>query len=179
MLYAELILGCMMSGKSSEMMRLMHRHLCLKNKKNLYIRSAFDSRHQMTHDNKTIDIETRVFENLTDAGELALEYDAVFVDETQFFKDAVEFLLFVEQNAKKRMYVVFSGLSGDSERKPWPVITNLIPLMNNIIFKKALCIDCGDGREATFSKCCVEKKDKMLIGNAETYHAVCRKHFFE
>lgn len=175
MIYAELILGCMTSGKSTEMLRRINRRLLLKANKILYVRPASDTREQITHDHKTTTAETCVVSRLMELAEKALEYDAVFVDEVQFFEDAPEFLIYVEQQECRLQYIVFCGLSGDSERKPWPVVTNLIPLMDNVSFKKALCIDCGDGQEAAFSKCCVEKKDKIMIGN--TYRATCRSHF--
>ena len=176
-MYVELILGCMMSGKSTEMLRRMHRRLCLAAHKILYVRPSTDNRHDITHDKKTIMVETCVVTHLMEIVEKAREYDAVFIDEVQFFEDARAFLIHVEERPARLSYLAFSGLSGDSERKPWPVITELIPLVDNMTFKKALCVKCGDGQEASFSKCRVEKGDKILIGDSKMYTPVCRKHF--
>ena len=178
MVYIELIIGCMTSGKTTELLQKINRRLTTKKNKVLYVRPEKDTRAELTHDLKTVDVEICVVDKLMKIREKVFDYDAVFIDEVQFLNDACEFVKYVEQYQKRLQYIAFSGLSGDSERKPWPVVTNLIPLVDNLLFLKALCVECENGQEAAFSKCCVEKKDKVLIGNSEVYRATCRHHFF-
>jgi thymidine kinase len=102
-------------------------------------------------------------------------HDVVAIDETHFFDDVYDFLIAMEKSeTRKTTIVVMACLSGDSDRKRWTTMDDVYPLMDEIKHCKAYCVDCGDGTEAPFSKCLVQKNTKELIGNS--YKAVCRRH---
>lgn len=174
----ELIIGCMMSGKSTELMRRINRFKTI-NKRVLYIRPLCDTREGLTHDGEGVNIVHCSTIELLDIMDEALEYDVVLIDEVQFFGDAVAFLKMIERHVKNNITLIFCGLSGDSERKEWPVVSALIPLSDKLTLKHALCVYCADGTKASYSICCVDKKNKLLIGDSEQYRAVCRAHYLD
>lgn len=174
----ELIIGCMMSGKSTELLRRMCRFKTI-NKRVMYIRPMCDTREGLTHDGEGVNIVHRSTSELLDLVDEVLEYDVALVDEVQFFGDAVPFLKTIEGRAKHNITLIFCGLSGDSERKEWPVVSALIPLSDKLTLKHALCVSCADGTKASYSICCVDKKNKLLIGDSEQYRAVCRAHYLD
>ena len=106
-----------------------------------------------------------------------LKADLVIVDEAQFFPDLKQFVEYASDHLGKDVLVV--GLDGDAERRPFGQILDCIPLADTVTKLKAFCKMCGDGTEAIFSLCRrhQEKTEHVLVGGAETYEAVCRKHY--
>ena len=171
----ELIIGSMYSGKSTELMRQVARLKSI-GMRCLVIYHTNDTRvdgdYVQSHDGKKIEaIKT---------DDLLLinvrPYDAIAIDEAQFFhnlKSAV--MLMVETHNK---HVIVAGLSGDYERKAFGEILDLVPLADNVHFKRALCARCRHpGRPASFTKRLSGETD--LVSVAGTYSAVCRLCFLD
>lgn len=96
----------------------------------------------------------------------------VGVDEGQFYPDivaAVKKWLAVG----KKIYV--SALNGDFQRKPFPVISDLISLATHIQYQKAVCMMCvtKPARSAHYSRRMVSDKQTQLVGGDDIYKAVC------
>ncbi len=68
------------------------------------------------------------------------------IDEGQFYPDLVEK---VEEYARKDKIIIISALDGTFERKPFGQIPYLIPLSDDVIKLRAICMSCGE--EAPFS----------------------------
>lgn len=105
----------------------------------------------------------------------------IIVEEGQFFEDLVEFvLLAVEKDVKD---VVVIGLDGDVHRKPFRQIAELGALADKIVRLHALCMKCGDGSPAIFTRAITSDAaeatlgGKPNVGGAESYMPVCRKHY--
>ena len=88
----ELIIGCMFSGKTTELLRRYNRYK-IGGKKCLLIKHSSDNRYSdsfiSTHDK--ILKEALSISCLEKVDNLINNYDVIFIDEIQFFKDAIKF----------------------------------------------------------------------------------------
>lgn len=180
MLYYEIIIGPMFSGKSTELLRRANRYSSI-GKNILIVNHTNDVRTEgvSTHDGKHISAI-----KLDDNGLLDLkkredwnEIDVICIDEAQFFCKLYEFIIDIEQDDK---IVIVAGLDGTSDRKPFGDgnIINTIPLCDKIDKLNALCMVCKDGTKAIFSKRINNSRDEICIGASDKYIAVSRKGFF-
>ena len=172
-----LILGCMFSGKTSELVRRYNRHT-IGGRKCLMIKYKKDTRYDdeavVTHDK--IKIKAFVCEYLYEADHLVNQYDVICVDELQFYKDAD---IICDKWANNGKIIEACGLNGTFNRTPFPVISNIIPLAENITFLKAVCKETG--KDAVYSHINIDVHDSSteIIGGDEKYDAVDRKTFFK
>jgi thymidine kinase len=101
----------------------------------------------------------------------------IVIEEAQFFKDLYPFVQNAVDICGKDVLVV--GLDGDSERRPFGRIAEIIPLCDKITKLTAMCKRCGNGSPAIFT----HRKDAdtsiIKVGEADTYEALCRKHYIE
>ena len=174
----ELIIGCMFAGKSSEMIR-RYRRYSLLHMNVLVISHTNDTRYgeNVVSSHNKDKIECISCDTLLPIFEM-LNYrdiDVIMVEEAQFFKDLMEFVINAVDIGNK--IVIVSGLSGDCFRKPFGQILDLIPIADHITHLKALCTDCANGTPAIFSKRVVPEGKQLLVGGSDTYKAVCRHHF--
>ena len=167
----DLIIGGMFSGKTSETIR---RLKCFKiiGESILVINSSVDTRSAknelLTHDGVTFTcFKTNALMSVnTD------NYSVIAIDEAQFFDDLIDFVkLCLSQNKK----ILVTGLDGDSNQNVFGQILNLIPLCDNVVKLKALCVDCHDGTCGPFSKRISRDTCQQLVGS-DIYKAVCRRH---
>jgi len=179
----KLILGSMYSGKTTQLIREIRRCKCI-NKPYILISHSSDNRYgsnvASTHDK--VQEESNSCEKLSNIFidmELYNQYmksEYIFIEEGQFFPDIVEFCNKAVDIDNK--HVIVSALDGDFNRKPFEVISNLIPLADNYCKLKALCKLCGDGTKAIYSKRIIQNNtEQILVGADGVYMAVCRKHY--
>ena len=175
-------IGCMFSGKTSEIIRVVNR-LSVIDKDILLINSSLDDRYVKnsicSHNQNKIDcISVKKLEDIKTEQYTKCEY--IIIDEAQFFEDLYDFVtVAVDINHK---HVIIVGLNGDSNRENFGEIYKLYPLADKIDLLTALCSICKDGSKAIFSKKIVEN-DKQTdigsvdIGSVDKYIPVCRKCF--
>lgn len=165
-----LILGCMFSGKTSELHNRFRRYN-IGGKKCLMVKYKNDTRYGdtavVTHDG--IRIEAIPCVELAEVDEMVKGYDVICIDEIQFYKDAD---MFCDKWANEGKIVEACGLNGQFNRKQWPMISKLIPLVENLTFKKAVCVQTGN--DATFTQRLSNDQNSELIGGSELYRAVSR-----
>lgn len=174
----EIILGCMFSGKSTEMMRRCSREEII-GKKVLYVNHEFDTRtgnFVQTHTQHRKDaIKLSKLNDLSD--NTFLQYDVIGIDEGQFFPDLLEFVLKCEKHNKT---VIISGLDGDSNRKPFGQILDCIPLCNSVVKLTAMDMVDKDGSEGIFSlRIDDDNKNQILVGAQDKFLAVSRKNYIQ
>ena len=176
----ELILGCMFSGKSTEIIRIVDR-LKTIDSKFLLVKPNIDNRYSMTmvqthsFQQRTCDVRRELL-SLFESKKYQ-ESDHIIIEEAQFFEDLEPFVLKAVDEDKKKVIVV--GLDGDSNRCNFGQIHKLLPLCDSIKKLKALCSICKDGTEALFSKRIVQNKEQTCIGANDKYTAVCRECFLK
>lgn len=170
----EIIMGCMFSGKTSELLRRVKRHVSI-NRNVILVNHAMDIRydneaHVTSHDgiqikNKPTVKSISVY-NLKDVFDRTYydSADIIAIDEAQFFGDLVDTVKIITEKHNKM--VIICGLNGDAARNKFGSILDLIPFADNVIFLQALCCICNDGTKGIFSKkintCApVHKKDNI------------------
>ncbi len=171
-----LYLGCMFSGKTSELIREYTRYKKI-GKKVLCINYTFDNRYGeddyiYSHDLNKIEClkaQKLMSLNLEDI----LKYDVILINEGQFFEDIVDFCkLYCEEYMK---HIIICALDGDFQRKSFGKVSELIPLADEITKLKAFCTECNDGTPAIFTWRLSLDKEQISINN--DYIPVCRKHY--
>ena len=171
----KLITGPMFSGKTSELIRRYKRYKLNKNNKCILIKYKGDTRYSeneiVTHDH--IKIQSVKAELLFELNNIIDNYNIICIDEIQFFKDAYEFC---EKWANLGKKIECCGLNGDFQRKPFQVITNLIPIVTDITYLPAVCKE--NGNDAHFSLRLNSNKNVKLIGGENEYTPVDRKTYF-
>ena len=178
----ELVIGCMYSGKSTEILRLAKRFKMLK-RDVMLINNQIDTRYTngelgfvSTHNLEKMEcISAKLLIPLIQTQSFR-DADVIIVEEAQFFNDLFDFVITALNEHNK--HVIVSGLDGDSNKDPFGDILRLIPHAEKVKKLSALCLECNDGTEAFFSKRIdTENKDIVNVGAADKYIAVCRKHF--
>jgi thymidine kinase len=176
----ELILGCMFSGKSTEIVRIVDR-LKTIDKKFLLVKPQIDNRYSMTmvqthsYQQRTCDVRRQLLPLFE--GQKYIDSEYIIIEEAQFFEDLEPFVLKAVDEDKKHVIVV--GLDGDSNRGNFGQIHKLIPLCDSVRKLKAFCLSCKDGTEAIFSKRIIQQNGQTCIGSADKYMAVCRDCFLK
>jgi thymidine kinase len=169
----ELIIGPMFSGKSTELLSRIRKYRILKKKVKCVIHSSdirYDANSISTHNREveTADIVDKLQSlNIND-------YDVIAIDEGQFYPDIYDAVIKMVTAGK---IVIIAGLSGDFRMNFIGEIYKLYPYADNIAFQRALCVTCGDGTPASFTRRDIPNSKYVVIGGNETYSAVCRKHF--
>ena len=167
-----LIIGCMFSGKTTELVHVVERYLAI-DRKVLVINHSFDKSRSgdgvlQTHSGKHLGC---VYSDSLHFG-LVEGYDVVAVNEAQFFdnlEDSVNAML----DAGKELIVC--GLDSDFKREPFQNILSLVPHATRLIKTTAFCKLCANGTPALFSKRTAQSDERVLIGNEDSYVPVCRK----
>lgn len=177
-----LIIGCMFSGKTSELIRIIKRFRSI-NKKVMVINYEKDVRYGekqiITHDKNGVN--AYMVDNLYDIfmdTEMLKKYqesDIICINEGQFFKDIVKFCNTSCNQNNKIVYVC--GLDGDYKQHKFGEILDLIPCCETVTRLSALCKYCG--KSAHFTKRINKNTEQqILIGSEEDYIPVCRYHYF-
>jgi len=170
-------IGCMFSGKSSEIIKECRRRLVIKQKVlgiNYFNDNRYsDAEYIVNHNCEKIEcIKVDKLSSIPE--QTILNNDFIFIDEGQFYTDLVEYVTKWTDVYKKSVYVF--GLDGDFQRQPFGQILNLIPYADNVVKLKALCCYCKDGAEGIFTHRITNSNQQVLIG-VHDYVPVCRKHF--
>ena len=174
----ELIIGCMYSGKSTELLRRCLRYKAI-GKKIILINHINDTRTDKsikTHENNKYD--ALKYNNLLDFIKTDWEkYDIIGIDEAQFFPDLEDFILYSEKNKT----IIIAGLDGDSERKPFGQILQCIPLSDSVIKLTAMDMISLDGTDAIFTKRIITNNtnEQICIGSKDKYIAVSRNNYLK
>lgn len=172
----EIILGCMFSGKSTELMRRISRYEAIGHK-TLIINSSLDSRTGdsiKTHTNRKKEaLKCKQLMNII-KNPLFTTAKVIGIDEAQFFSDIREFLL--ETESLNKIFII-SGLDGDSERRPFGKILDCIPLCDEVTKLTAMDMVDKDGTPAIFTKRIIDNEDQICIGTAGDYIAVARHNY--
>ena len=172
----EIILGCMFSGKSSELIRRLSRYDAV-GIKTLIVNSELDTRtgkSVKTHSN----IEKKALKSLKlmdiiDTNEYK-NSKVIGIDESQFFPDLLKF---VKKSEKDNKIVIIAGLDGDSNRKPFGQILECIPLCDEVVKLNAMDMISNDGTPAIFTKRVVRNNEQICIGAKGDYIAVSRYNY--
>ena len=177
----DIIMGCMFSGKSTEIIRLANRYKIL-DMNVLAVNHSLDNRYHesavATHSN--LKMECVSIKALCEIKEKFIdrynECQVLIIEEAQFFPGLYDFVLAACEEDNKKVLVV--GLDGDSNRNEFGEILKLIPVCDSVKKLYGLCVKCKDGTKACFTKRLVDNDSQIFIGSSE-FVAVCRHHYLE
>ena len=178
MFEANLIIGPMYSGKSTELLRHVKRYESI-GMNVLLINHANDTRTDdsiKTHDNcKHTALKLNNLMTLVD-NNMLVDTNVIAIDEAQFFSDLKQFILSIE---KKDVVLYISGLDGDSNRNPFGQILECIPLCDTVVKLRALdMMKCDGHTKAPFTLRLNNKTNAQIqIGAKDAYKAVSRENY--
>lgn len=165
------ITGCMFAGKSEELLRRMHR-ATIAGLRTLLVKPALDTRdasHRIcSRDGRCMDAIALPTANAITA--LASEYDAVGIDEVQFFDATIVPVVHELYAAGKR--VIIAGLDADHRDQPFGQTHVLMAIPEAEVVKlRAVCMRCRDEATRTFRKS--TSNAQVEIGDSDKYEALC------
>lgn len=175
-----LIIGPMYSGKSTKIINCIRKFKSI-DKKMIVVKHILDNRYADNHiSSHNLDKEPCVCINDLNSIFNFDDYEKskiIIIEEAQFFDNLITPIKKMTDLDKK--IVIVSGLNGDSDRKVFGDILNLIPFTDNIDFCTSLCKICSNGTPGIFSKKIVNDDKQILVGSNESYISVCRNHYIE
>ena len=188
--FIDLIVGCMFSGKTEELIR---RISVLKRGKKtvLTFKPRFDDRYQKqmitSHSGAKVDA---IFINKPEDVEKILrrhqfKVDVLAFDEVQFL--IPEFVEYFEEKANQGYQIICAGLDKGYNDELFPTILPLMAMAEFVTKLIAVCAVCGHAATKTQridqNQQPVSPKDVTnVIGGKDVYQARCRKcykHFFQ
>eukprot|EP00466_Bigelowiella_natans_P021292 jgi/Bigna1/58499/fgenesh1_pm.99_\ len=169
-------MGPMFAGKTSALISRIEEEEC-REVPVLVVKSAADDRYAndkvVTHDGASK--RCIAVPALKDLPESELkEVNVIAIDESQFFPDLFEFC---KASADRGQTVIVAGLDGDFNRERFGQIIDLIPLADRIQKLNARCRICG--AEAPFTGRIKKSEEQTLVGGADAYMPLCRRHYLE
>jgi len=174
--HLEVICGSMFSGKTEELIRRLKRASIAKQKVEIF-KPAVDKRydeHDVVSHNET-SIRSTPVNFAEDILLLSGDCDVVGIDEVQFFDDQI--IPVVKKLAIQGKRVIVAGLDMDFEGNPFEPTPKLMAIAEYVTKVNAICMKCGN--LAAFSFRLSDAKEKVLLGEKESYEARCRKCFYE
>jgi len=177
--YLKVILGCMFSGKTTELIKEYNRHKAC-DLRCCFINHTTDDRYgsgnkvTKTHNNINIKNDkscNRLNELFSNKNLAHNDYDIFFINEGQFFDDLYEYVDFLVNIHGKKVYVC--GLDGDFERKEFGSILKIIPLCDEIVKLKAICKGCK--MEEGIFTCRLNNQKMQTVIGADIYTSLCRR----
>lgn len=180
----DIILGCMFSGKSTELIRRGNR-LRAAGKNVLYINHSYDTRTDnsvKTHNNE-VEHALKVEKLMPLLQEKCVQQaNVICIDEAQFFCDLSDFVHALEYHNKT---IIIASLSGDYDRQPFGQALSLIPICDKLDKLNACeMLSCGTVVNAPFTMLIEHKNtggessgSKINVGAAEKYRAVSRQTY--
>ncbi len=169
--WIEVVCGSMFSGKTEELIRRLKRAKIAGQEVEIF-KPAIDTRYGkdnvVSHDSNSI--SSRPVHTSKAILELSEDVSVVGIDEAQFFDEGLVGVC--EELAKRGVRVIVAGLDMDYLGKPFGPIPNLLAVAEYITKVHAICLHCGN--LATHSYRLVANKEKVMLGEKDTYEARCR-----
>ncbi|AMQ55089.1 thymidine kinase [Algoriphagus sanaruensis] len=172
----EVICGSMFSGKTEELIRRLNRARIARLKVEIFKPSVDKRYHEqdvVSHNETSIRSTPVNF-----AGDILLlsgDCDVVGIDEAQFFDQELVRVSQILANQGKR--VILAGLDMDFEGKPFEPMPTLMAIAEYVTKVHAICMKCGD--LAAFSYRLSASKEKVVLGEKDSYEARCRNCYKE
>ena len=174
----ELIIGCMFSGKSTELIRRARRYQ-VAGRQVLLVKHASDTRYSGTSTVETHDHEQMPCTTVTHLSEVKFgNIEAFLVDETQFFEPADVKIFYEDVVRARRRILILAGLHATHDLKPFLAITQMLPHAEDVTMLRAICMQCKK-EEAAFSKRLGDSQATVEVGGADKYQALCRQCYEE
>ena len=174
--WIEVISGCMISGKTEELIRRLNRAIIAKQKFEIF-KPVLDKRYH--HENIVSHNETSIRSTAVNFAHdiilLAGNCDVVGIDEAQFFDSAIVEVCNTLANQGKR--VIVAGLDMEFEGKPFGPMPYLLAVAEYVTKVHAICAQTGS--LASFSYRLTGDDRQVMLGEKAEYEARSRKAFMD
>ncbi|MBA3855843.1 MAG: thymidine kinase [Cyanobacteria bacterium PR.3.49] len=170
----EMIVGCMRSGKSSELIRRIERAR-LAYLPTIIVRPATDTRSKPNQIESRNGLQSRaiVVETARDILKYSSHAVVIGMDECQFFSSDVPEVVQALLRQKKK--IIASGLDLDYRGKPFGPIPELLAMADRVDKLLAVCRKCGSDFACRTQRM-VNSSEQILVGDAQ-YEARCLSCF--
>jgi thymidine kinase len=169
--WIEVVCGCMFSGKTEELIRRITRAKLAKQGVAIFkpaLDNRYHSKHVISHNANAI------YSTPVDSAQSILtqigEATVIGIDEVQFFDEGIIQVCIELANAGKR--VICAGLDTDYKGQPFGYMPQIMAVAEFVTKIQAICMHCGS--PANFSHRLVPSEDQVLLGETDTYEALCR-----
>jgi thymidine kinase len=182
--HIEIVIGPMFAGKTSELLRRSASYearglvvAMVKSDKD----GRYSSDHVVTHDGarKPCFSVPSLAEFRKIAADSYESFHVIAIDEAQFFPDLSEFCAVAADLDGKR--VILAGLDGDFKRQKFGQVLDVIPHADSVTKLTAVCRYCENegnyNSPALFSLRLAEERAQEVVGGADMYAPVCRRHY--
>ena len=168
----QVITGPMFSGKTEELIKRV-RILEYAEIKTLVIKPLTDNRFS---ENKIVarsGVEKVTM--IAKSGEEILSfwddsYDAIIIDEVQFF--GADLIPIIEDLASRGKRVIVSGIDTDYKMKPFGIMPYLLAIADDVTKLIAVCLICKNAASKSFRKS--DSIELNKVGDKDDYEARCR-----
>lgn len=177
----EVVAGCMFSGKTEELMRLVRRAeyakqgvITVKHKIDNRVHTACINSH---NGRVLVASAADTVESLRAA--IPPHIDVVAIDEVQFFP--LEIFEVIEELVNRGVRVIAAGLDTDFRGQPFGIMPQLMIYADHVTKLAAICMQCG--KDARWTQRLVNGKPAewndplIVVGAEEAYEARCRNCF--
>ena len=173
--WIEVIVGCMFSGKSEELIRRLRRAQIARQRVQTFkptIDTRFSAQDIVSHS------EMRIESAVVATSRMLLERvepdtEVIGIDEGQFFD--LELPTVCNTLADRGKRVIVAGLDQDYLGKPFEPMPQLLAIAEYITKTHAICMVCGN--PASHTQRLVPSGDRVLLGSQGLYEARCRACF--
>lgn len=177
----EVVVGCMFSGKSEELIRRLKRAQIARQKV-IALKSSLDDRYglETIASHSGVRLESALVSSSSDVLRIVEEKqtEVVGIDEVQWFDSGI--IDIAEYLAGRGVRVVLAGLDQDFRGEPFGPMPELLALAEEVTKLTAVYMVCG--RPATRTQRIVNGRPAryddpvVMVGAAESYEARCREH---
>lgn len=174
--WIEVICGSMFSGKTEELIRRLKRARIAMQKVEIYkprIDTRYDDEDVVSHDANSI--RSTPVDSSNQILLMANDFDVVGIDEAQFFDDELSSVC--NTLANNGIRVIVAGLDMDYLGRPFGPMPALLAMAEYVTKVHAICPYCGD--LANYTHRTVDKDEQVVLGEADAYEPLCRKHYIE
>lgn len=181
-MFIEVVIGPMFAGKSSYILSEVRRNQCI-GLKSYIIKPDVDTRYShvseiITHNDDRVPCTT-VTSLVRDVdSKMIHKCNLIVIEEAQFFPDLLDFVVLMEELFPEK-HLMIVGLDGDSNRKPFGEILQIIPLADKVTKLTSVCAECKNGTPALFSHRRNGSDEQILVGGTNEYIPLCRRHYTE
>lgn len=172
--WIEVIVGCMFSGKTEELIRRLRRAEIARQKVVVFkprVDNRYSSDHIVSHSEaklKSLEVESS-----KEVEQLAQEAQVIGIDEGQFFDTGL--VEVAERLANQGKRVLIAGLDQDYRGKPFEPMPQLLAIAEYITKTLAICVVCGNPADRTQRT--IASNERVVVGAKDSYEARCRKCF--
>jgi len=177
----EVIAGCMFSGKTEELMRLVRRAEYAR-KAVITIKHRIDNRVHTacinSHAGRVL-VASAAEDVRTLRAAIPENIEIVAIDEVQFFP--ADIIHVIDELVDRGIRVIAAGLDTDFRAQPFGVMPQLMSVADHVTKLSAICMQCG--KEARLTQRLVNGNPAdwhdplILVGAQDSYEARCRNCF--